>query len=199
MSQSRVPQYLDERREWLRVDDTLLLDYRVVAREAAFGPPDADQPLADAITTFITKPTADLLERHAPEGDPLLIPWLKKIDWVLEVILQQLARDGKPEMPLPRLTRVNISGGGISFHVSRPLNEGDELDLRLILPPFVPITARAVVTRVEAVQAADRLYSVATRFVAMEQDDHERVIRHIFQVQAERLRARHLSGPVIRD
>lgn len=200
MSRHDVPKFLDERREWLRIDDKLLLDYRVVGKETAFGPPNVAQATHEAITTFITKPTEDLLKQpHGHEAEALLIPWLKKIDWVLEVLLQQLAKGCSDVMPLPRLTDVAISGGGISFDVSQVLREGDYLDLRLILPPFVPIAARAVVTRVESAQRAESLSTVATRFVNMNQDDHERLIRHIFHLQAEHLRTRHLNVATVHD
>ncbi|WP_447977027.1 PilZ domain-containing protein [Candidatus Nitrospira bockiana] len=190
---SMIPPFIDERREWLRVDDRLLLDYRVIGEAGGYGPPAADEALDAAITTFITKPTVDLLSHgHPTEAVSLLVPWLKKIDWVLEVVLQQLAHRNPGGMTLPRLTQVNLSGGGISFPASRPLEQGSELSIRLILPPFTAIESRAEVTRVDPADAEGRWW-VGARFVGMQQDDHEHLIRHILHVQAERLRTRHLG------
>ena len=124
----------------------------------------------------------------------MLVPWLKKIDWVMESILQRLVRISKEGIVLPQLTEVNISGGGISFTAPRQFTEGDLLDLRVILPPFTAIQARVVITRVaelENEQGRGHWYT-GTRFQQISQDDHECLIRHILHVQAERLRARHL-------
>jgi PilZ domain len=48
----------------------------------------------------------------------------------------------KETIQLPRLTEVNISGGGVSFSLPRRLQAGDQLDLHIILPPFSAIQAR---------------------------------------------------------
>ena len=195
MKEPDVTRLIDERREWLRVDDRLLLEYRVVGEGPGSVLLESSVSDEEAITTFITKPTEDLLSHSsASEAESLLIPWLRKVDWVLELVLHRLVYLSKQPIVLPRPTTVNISGGGISFYASRSFQVGDHLDLRLILPPFSPIQARVEVTQL--ISARDQVpvqWCVATRFVLIDQDDHERLIRHIIHVQAERLRARHLS------
>lgn len=188
---------VDDRREWLRVDDCLFLEYQLVGEMSCPIVLPADRAAEELITTFITKSTEDLLAgAHPRDTESVLLPWLKKIDWVLEAILQRLVRVSKEGVALPKLTEVNISGGGISFAASRKFQEGDQLDLRVILPPFTPIQTRVEITRVEPADGKEEAWSTGTRFIQISQDDHECLIRHILHVQAERLRARHLMREV---
>lgn len=185
---------VDDRREWLRIDDALLFEYRVVGEPSESLTLPSEPSVEETITTFINKPTQDLLTFTPPhEGDALLIPWLKKVDWILEAMLHRLVRLSKETIHLPRLTSVNISGGGVSFSVPRRLEEGTQLDLRIILPPFTPIQARAEVMHVTPVDGTNGDWWTGTCYTQIGQDDHECLIRHILHVQAERLRARHLT------
>ena len=185
---------VDDRREWLRIDDCLFLEYHLVGEMSGSVSIPGDRAAEELISSFITKPTEDLLAAaHARDAESVLVPWLKKIDWVLESILQRLVRVSKEGIALPKRTDVNVSGGGMSFTTARQFQEKDQLDLRVILPPFTPIQARVEITRVIAMEGesgAEGWYT-ATRFMQITEDDHECLIRHILHVQAERLRARH--------
>jgi hypothetical protein len=188
----------DERRDLVRVKVKLLFEFWLQGGSPESGPCESDQSTDEAITALITKPTQDLLAAEpGVEAGALLVPWLMKLDWTLALMLKTLAKLNPDPIAMPRLAEVDISGGGLSFTSSRPLQEGDILELRLILPPFVPIPATAEVVRVvptgstelaEVGQGAS--YAVATRFASIDPEDRERLIRHIFQVQSERLRAR---------
>lgn len=187
---------VDDRREWLRIDDCLFLEYQLVGEVSCPIVIPADRTAEELIATFISKPTEDLLAAaHLDAAESPMVPWLKKIDWVLEAILQRLVHISKEGIAFPRLTAVNISGGGISFVSSRRFQEGEQLDLRLILPPFTPIQTRVMITRVTPMEGESGKagWCTGTRYVQIGQDDHECLIRHILHVQAERLRARHAT------
>jgi hypothetical protein len=187
-----VPAYkTEERREWLRIDDRILLEHGLVG-EPADGPPSDGPPLSEeAIATAVAKPTLDLLSRAGDSlaGSPLL-PWVAKIDWMLEIILKSLAKIQPSSVAIARLTDVNLSAGGLSFVTSRQYERGDVLMLRLILPPFTLIHATAKISRVVPEEGDASHRRVATQFEELRADDQEQIIRHILQVQAERLRGR---------
>lgn len=190
---------VDDRREWLRIDDCLFLEYQLVGEMSCPVSIPGDHAAEELISTFIAKPTEDLLAvAHPRDAESVLVPWLKKIDWVLESILQRLVRMSHEGIALPKRTDVNVSGGGISFTTSRRFQEKDQLDLRIILPPFTPIQARVEITRIIATGGESERgdWYTATRFIQITQDDHESLIRHILHVQAERLRARHAMQDV---
>lgn len=180
----------DERREWIRVDDHLLMEYRLDS-ESADAPQPGIPPLTDdMIAAAVGKPTADLLARS---GDDLaaspLLPWIMKVDWLMEVLLRGMAHLHPDSISLARLTEVNISGGGISFVSPRAFQASELLALKLILPPFTPVHTKAKVIRTAPLNESAG-FLIATQYVELAPDHHEHIIRHIIQTQAERLRAR---------
>lgn len=185
----------DERRDSLRIDDELLLDYRLEGEPDQTAISSRERISDDDIATFFAKPTADLLShQHVVDGDGKLAQWLMKIDWALEMILKTLARLSPGGVQLPSMAEVNLSGGGLRFASARNFQESDVLDINLILPPFTPITVKAEVTRVTQEGGESHRFHVAARFVSIASEDRERLIRHILLLQAERIRARQGGG-----
>ena len=180
----------DERREWIRIDDRVLMEYRLVMESGHTLPVEAGAPTAEMISTAVGKPTAELLARSGDSlvGSPVL-PWIRKVDYLLEVILNALAASRPDTVTMARLMDVNLSGGGVGFVSDRELSTGDQLALKLILPPFILIKATVRVIRAIS-QAGGQGFAIATEFVDLKPDDQEHLIRHILQTQAEQLRAR---------
>lgn len=184
----------DERREWLRIDDRLLLSYRVQGAPKETAALNSASNIERSIATFIAKPTADLLVQAEPTAaESSLVPWLMKIDWLLSLILTTLANMKPDAISLPELTEVILSPGGLAFETSQPIEVGDMLSISLVLPPFTPVHATAAVVAVAPLNADASSRRLSVEFTAIEPDDRERLIRHILHVQAERLRARRLG------
>lgn len=179
----------DERREWIRIEDQLLLEYHPISespQQASWMPSVTDE----AIATAVGKPTADLVARSGEMlGQSVLLPWMMKIDYLMEVLLKSVAHTQPNSVAIAQLTPVNISGGGISFTSARPFDEQETLALKIILPPFTPIHTVAKVIRTIPL-SRERGYTIATEFVDLAPDSQEHIIRYIIQTQAERLRAR---------
>ena len=180
----------DERREWLRIDDRVLLEYRLITEQEESSipgmPPASDQAIAEAMR----KPAADFF---AQQGEHLahspLLPWMMKVDWLLEVIVKTLAQMHPGGVPIAQIADVNLSGGGIGFVSPRCFAAEDKLSIKVVLPPFTPIDATARVIRSIASKDGQG-FDIATEFVSLSPTDQEHLIRHILQTQAERLRAR---------
>lgn len=188
-SPSEVCVKADERREWIRIDDTLLLEYRLSGESASASFREQPSVTTDMIAAAVGKPTADLLARSGDTlGESALLPWVMKVDWLLEVILTTLAKAHPGCMEIARMTQVNISGGGISFVSPRPFTAGDRLELKIILPPFVPIHAVAQIIR-SSPDPQGQGFALATEFVDLKADEQDELIRYIIHAQAERLRA----------
>jgi len=185
---SAVPS--DDRREWLRIDDQVLLEYRPAGSSPEAPLPESLKATQDSIAASIAKPTADLMARSGDllQGS-LLVPWLKKIDWLLELTLKTLAATQPGGVTMAQVTDVTLSGGGVSFIAKQDMTVGDELALTLILPPFTPIRTTARVIRTKPNRRGHG-FEIATQFTAITPDDQESLIKHILTTQAERLRAR---------
>jgi len=179
----------DERREWIRIDDRVILEYRLLTDSAE--EPSRSLPVSnEAIAAVIAKPTADLLLRNGEQlAESPLLPWIMKVDWLLEVIVQALAKMQPQGIAIAQVADVTLSGGGIGFLSPQKFAVDDLLKLKIVLPPFTPIHATARVIR--STLAKDGIqYDIATEFTELRPDDQEHLIRHIIQAQAERLRAR---------
>jgi hypothetical protein len=180
----------DDRREWIRIDDRLLMEYRVLSESGGASAMETGSATAESISETVTKPTAELLARSGESlmGSPVL-PWIMKVDYLLEVILNALAAGQPSSVSMVRPMDVNLSGGGVGFAVNRSFAAGDQLAVKLILPPFIPIQATVRVIR-SVPQTNGQGFTIATEFVDLKSDDQEHVIRHILHTQAEGLRAR---------
>lgn len=185
---------LDERREWIRVDDRVLLEYRLLTESGSALAVEVGGTTAQDISAAVSKPTAELLARSGDSlaGSPIL-PWIMKVDYLLEVILNALAVSRPESVAMARLMDVNLSGGGVGFVSPQEFFAGDRLALKLILPPFVLIETVVRVVR-SMPQVSGEGFAIATEFVNLRPDDQEHVIRHVLQIQAERLRAHRQSA-----
>jgi hypothetical protein len=183
----------EDRREWLRIDDNLLLEYRMLDESAELPAPVSEPVTDEVIAAAVGKPTAELLAHSGPPlADSSLTPWMMKVDWLLEVLLKTLAKAHPGCMDIARVTAVNISGGGVSFVSARQFKAGDRLALKIILPPFTPIQTVVKVIR-SLPDPQGQGVALATEFVDLNADDQEHLIRHILRTQAERLRARRVQ------
>lgn len=191
MTSSSVPSHptSDERREWIRIDDRVLMEWRVVTEGGSAGATNTGEATPDVISAAVAKPTGDLLARSGEVlVDSPVLPWIMKVDYLLEVILNALATTHPESVSMAKPTNVNLSGGGIGFVSAQEIATDAHLALKLILPPFTMIRALAKVIR--AGPSADgQGFTIATEFVDLKPDDQEHLIRHILHVQAQRLRA----------
>jgi hypothetical protein len=180
----------DERREWIRIDDRVLMEYRLLTETGSADPVEASSTTPEMISAAVAKPTADLLART---GESLIgsqvLPWILKVDYLLEVILNSLAISQPLSVTMARPMDVNLSGGGVGFVSPREFAAGDQLAIKLILPPFILIQALAKVIR-SVSQTDGQGFAIATEFVDLKAGDQEHLIRHILHAQAEHLRAR---------
>ncbi len=179
----------DERREWIRVDDRVLMEYRLVTEGGVSVPVELSGATPESIAPAVNKPTLDLLARSSEiVADSAVLPWIRKVDYLLEVILNALVVGQPSSVTMAQPTDVNLSGGGIGFVSPREFAADDHLAIKLILPPFTMIRTHVKVIR--SVPVADgQGFTVATEFVGLTPDDLEHLIRHILHVQAQRLRA----------
>ncbi|HSL04187.1 MAG TPA: PilZ domain-containing protein [Nitrospiraceae bacterium] len=179
----------DERREWIRIDDRVLLEYRLLT-DPPERPTSGLTVSNEAIAAVIAKPTSDLLLRSGEQlAESPLLPWIMKVDWLLEVIVKALAKMQPEGIAIAQVADVTLSGGGIGFLSPQKFAVDDMLKLKIVLPPFTPIHTTARVIR--STLAKDGVqYDIASEFTELSPDDQEHLIRHIIQAQAERLRAR---------
>ena len=88
---------------------------------------------------------------------------------------------------------VNISASGIRFISGDSYEKGDLLEINLILPmvPLLFIRLVGNVVRVKPVTSYEtRRYAVAVRFIHIDPESKDDIIRYLFRRQRELLRKR---------
>ncbi len=125
--------------------------------------------------------------RVLPElQDKVLGEWIKMLNSKLDAIINKLSsqREGFGTLPL---AHVNISGGGLGFFSKDRYNTGDIIEAKLILPMMPPVALFVYCELVKVEQTA-KGYIIATKFVAMDEDITDEIVKFVFKRQREILR-----------
>ena len=176
----------DDRRDSVRIDDRVLLEYWPVSHAAA----GTDHP-----RRFGQIPLSSALETaDAPLLHPLVVQWMSKIEWTLDAILQTFEKQSPNRLSAPQLMDVNVCGDAIRFLPSRPLHVGDLVDLRMVLPPFIVVEVRGEVYQFRPDSTGpDPAHTVTVKFVDILETDREKIVRYVIQRKAELQRRRQRS------
>lgn len=114
-----------------------------------------------------------------------------RIDTVLRLSFRL---EGELAQPLPQPTPVNLSSGGAGLLTDRNLALGDSLALTLFLPSGPPIQTHAKVVRsVPTPKLELEITSprhIGLQFLALDEQDQERLNKYVFHLQLERRRTR---------
>lgn len=82
---------------------------------------------------------------------------------------------------------VNISGGGIGVTLNQRFAVNETLSCTLLLPTQALFKSHLEVLRVDPIPYPLNTYRLHGRFVRMDEQDRELLIRHILQLQREQL------------
>lgn len=118
--------------------------------------------------------------------DKVLSDWLKMLNAKLDSIINMLTfqREGFGSLPF---AQVNISGGGLGFNSREKYNQGDVLEMKMILPTMPPV-ALYIYGEVVKVEQQINGYAVAVKFIAMDEDIRDEIVKFVFRRQREILR-----------
>ncbi|MBF0559167.1 MAG: PilZ domain-containing protein [Nitrospirae bacterium] len=118
--------------------------------------------------------------------DKLLNDWIRLLNAKLDTVVNMLVlqREGFSTIPV---TRVNVSGGGLGFLTRERYALGNILEIKVVLPMMPPV-ALFVYGEVVKLDLLKNVYSIATKFVAMDEDVRDEVVKYVFRRQREILR-----------
>lgn len=120
-----------------------------------------------------------------PEDNPKLYELLFDINQKLNILLHHLSEKNGFNMPEAR--EVNISGGGLRFHSKVEFPAGQ----KLVLKTFLPVYAHVIKIKCEVVRSLPSEgggYSVAVKYVDMDETTRDKIIKYVFAKQRKVLR-----------
>ncbi len=180
-----------ERREFFRISDRLLLEFKEVSRQESFvlektlkGP--------DLFPGLLASGADALPERSAFRKNELYT-YFDSIDRKLNALIEMLS--DKDNSFQSTYVDVSISGCGLKYCSAVKLDEGAYLELRIGLPSFPgrPIRALGRVVRVTLAGTEERDgWETAVSFAAISEKDRDALVGHIFSRERECLRMKQL-------
>jgi len=181
----------NERREYYRLDETLMMNYSIIAT----GTQDNDEELANQqamtlIHEFSTmtqqiKMSLGRMNNRSPE----ITSCFKILDAKINLLAQTVLYQDKSNSLIRN--KANISAGGMSFSVNKDIPANTELMLQLVLPPELNIiNVRAKVITCNKKESENLPYIVSTKFIETNDVTEDIIVRHIMHRQSDQLRAK---------
>jgi hypothetical protein len=132
-----------------------------------------------------------IISESMPElEDEGLCTWLKilnsKIDTILEYIIFQ-----KEGFLALKMRPLNISGSGMSFTSDQGYNIGDILEVKMMMNSFHPVALYLYGKVVKTEDTgSDPKFNTAIRFIEIDDDITNLIVRFVFEMQRGQLRKR---------
>ncbi len=186
----------EDRREYYRIDDTIALDFTLLAGAEAL----ASDELHDSSPLFNLLSDLHLMDfesqhllRHISERDRTLANYLKVINKRIDLLGQAVAQSLLRDIGTPR--KVSLSEGGVSFSNPQAIAVDTHLAIKMVLmPQALGLLLRARVIHCRA--QSDQAFEIGTEFEALTDAQRQLLARHILQRQAlERRLAREQPKP----
>lgn len=183
----------DDRRRYFRIDDHIMLKYRVVpSNEVRSVSERLRAPLPNAFSLSSDfaelKQETVLLQRSIENSSPAVSQYMaildKKLDMIAKVLLiQNMGADEH------LWRKVNLGAGGMSFdsHVEIPVSSVLEIKLGL-LPSHAGLITVGKVIRCSKKSEGVTGFNVAVCFLHVRDSDRELLVQHVLWRQAQMLR-----------
>ena len=186
-----------QRREMVRVDDVLEISHKTItpAEKESLGREIIDRSSGGGGMETV----ASILQSAGRTVDPDAPTWraISLLDKKLDLLISLLQTDTRSQEAEFIRCGVNVSGSGIRFPSQQICKKGDFLWNAIIFPtsPALRIEAVAEVGRVAKYpkfleRLPGAIIDISSRFVAINLQDKEEILRYTFQRQRELLRAK---------
>ncbi len=180
-----------ERRNYLRMQDEVILRYRLLPTAEDGAAACCEQ--VDRFTlaagflarTQSLRPLWQSIHNQSPEIAKYLSALDEKLNQIAQLfMLQELEGEASP------CREVNLGAGGLGFDSSQPLPVGAVLEVRMVLPAsLLGLIALARVLRCEPREGGT--YWTAVEFTEIREQDRDLLVRHLLNRQLEARRQAH--------
>ncbi len=181
-------------RTHLRVDAFIKLDYKKISEE------ELQEKRKKYILNMAGDSEAYLIHQQRLLSEefesqasipPEIINEIHSINRKLDFIIKIIGRQDEENIFNKKPIEVNLSGSGIRFHSQDVFSEKDYLDMSIVLPVSSGIMIEMIgeVVRCAPLDNDEAVNDIAIKFVAINEDDRECIIRYVFKRQRELLRA----------
>ena len=118
--------------------------------------------------------------------DQIITEWLKTINAKLDEIIRMMTIHHEGFDCL-NMTKVNISGGGLSFNTCKSYSPGDILEIKVMLSMQKP-SAFFLYGEVVELTKINSEYDTSIQFIGIDDFVRDEIIRFVFETEREILR-----------
>lgn len=179
------------RRQFFRIEDDVLMRYRVVDAHPARGSMDDLLNLEPQLRAIAHR-QQELLGLIRDQND-LVAEYLSLLDDKIALVGRMVVARTQDLKPEDR-QRVNLSAGGLAFFADHELPVDTVLDIRMVLlPGYESIHAMGRVRACDGV-AGGMHFRIAVKFHRIDEQSREMIVRHVMGRDAVHLRERRLAS-----
>ncbi|MGB5520035.1 MAG: PilZ domain-containing protein [Gammaproteobacteria bacterium] len=176
-----------ERRNYFRIDDFVILHYRIISDEELGKDQHAEDRLM--IDKLTLKARFDSISRELQPlfrviqaASPEIAQYLSSIDKKLNILSEYYVDNAMGDMDMSP-QKVNIGAGGLCFLSPSPLMSGTILEMRVVLLPehYGLFTYARVVSCVRNSDDTDRSnpYKISVQYIHMSDEVRDTITRHV--------------------
>lgn len=185
---------IDDRRSFFRIDDEVNLIYKKVDKQTIFT---ASLVTDDLLSNCSLAAAFDVLDQESrlimhriEKNEPEIAEYLKLMDSQISLLAQAVMMHDS-EFSDSNLRHANISATGLAFEVDEPINEGDFLEIKLLLTSclaIIVIYGKVVYCKENSEQENARPYHIAVEYINLKEQDREVLIKHVVKRQMQQIR-----------
>lgn len=182
-----------ERRKYVRIEDRLQVSYKLPVSYKLIDPEISSETRSpeEFFPHIWSKYPQSIILEESEDSNLHLLPHLIDLNRKIDILMDFLTSENKPQVEVPLTREVSISASGIKIDISEATVPGQKVALCIILP-FVPpfkLFVTGEVTRCILLESAfpdDRiLYETGIKFLDLGEEDQERIIKYIFKRQRD--------------
>lgn len=190
----------EERRRFFRIDDEISLFYKKIdEKQLSNAHRISDNvlsicSLSSALATVAEESAS--LHRRIEKIVPEVADYLKILDAKIDLLAQAVTMQGL-KFEEHETRNINLSASGIAFNCDETVQEGDYLEIKLLLAScMTAIVAFGRVVRCQQNHSSDSQYAnfVGVDFINIKDDDREMLIKYVVKKQMQQIRDKNQSG-----
>lgn len=190
----------EERRVFFRIDDEVNLFYKKIDEKLVTEPHHLTDNILNncSLSTaleMVSQESAMILHR-LDKSHPDVADYLRLIDTKIDLLAQAVMMQGF-QFKENDTRNVNISATGIAFNCEEVLNEGDYLEIKMLLvSSMAVIVTYGRVVYCKKTEANDRQYPyfIGVDFINMKDEDREMLIKYVVKKQLQQIRDKKQLG-----
>ena len=191
------PSLADERRDFFRIEDHVVLNYRRVPQGQLPQPLQhlEDNGFSLAATFAGISQRTRSLQQQVRQDSPATADYLKALEQKVDMLAQVLMLR-EMELDEQETREVNLSAGGMEFRTKEALEPGNWLEIKFVVfPDRLGILAGCRVVRCERDTGCwQHPYRVAVEFTHIRESDRQLIVRHVLSRQSQRIRLGQREG-----